>query len=947
MKKIIIAFISFFSLGLAFAQSDWVNYQINNTLFPSNPYKVIEVDYNGNKWVATENNGLLRFDGTNWEVFNETNSGLTSNRINHIMFDSQNNLWIATDGGGVVKKTIQNTWQVFTANNSDLPTNDVNWITEDSMQNMWIGTKNGLVLIDSSGNFYVFNSSTTNLPSNNITCIQIENIGEFQDIKWIGTAQGLVRYDNEDWQVFTTSNSQLTGNGITNLKIDNNNNKWLSVYNWNTNAGGGLIKISHDNIWTVYNSLNSALPSNNIRSINFEVDNANSFVWLTTDAGIARFSGSAWVLFNRETTQNALPSNQVYGIAIERYNNNNIKWFGTHFNMVKYDGTAWTSFSILNAGIPDNKIQALAFNDNKKWIGTAKGLTRFTGSHWTVFNMANSPLPSNDIRTLALDKSNYLWIGTSQYNNIGGGLVRYHLLNFTWDIYTTTNSPLTRNTINKIAVSENNTKWIATAGGGLISFGPSEQWTVYNQNNSAIASDFVNDVFIDDENNKWIATEFGISVMSSSNVFINTYNIWNSGLPSNNIKKIKQDKNLVIWAVTGNGLAKLSNQIWTVYNSANTNNILNAQGIFDIDFDSNNIKWISTNQGLVRTNEIEWKKYDSSNSGLNSNNLNFIKIEETTIQNTIKNLKWIATADSGLSVFKGGEQSFKNDAYLSVFQHPIITNSLKISAIVNNVLVDSVKFHINNSVKAQTKLADNTWYTEHLVTQNQKIKIKFTFWYAQTDSTITRNVSIGSLLRSNSKINLEKNLDLSVLNDLSETKWVLVQKETEEDYQYYHISAVPDYFRNNLVFRVNSIDTIVQKRIVLDCENYYWLNLDLAQNDYGFYSFINEPGDYKIISKKNILVKPVINLTNYPNPFNPETNISFTINNDSDNVQIDVFDIKGRKVRNIFTGSLISGSHSYIWNGKNENNYSVASGIYFLRITTESGSVSKKMLLLK
>ncbi len=85
---------------------------------------------------------------------------------------------------------------------------------------------------------------------------------------------------------------------------------------------------------------------------------------------------------------------------------------------------------------------------------------------------------------------------------------------------------------------------------------------------------------------------------------------------------------------------------------------------------------------------------------------------------------------------------------------------------------------------------------------------------------------------------------------------------------------------------------------------------------------------------------------NYPNPFNPSTTIEYTLNARAD-VTITVFDILGRKVRNILDQAVPVGTHTAHWNGTDANNNPVAGGVYFYQIKTGDFVKSKKMLLLK
>lgn len=85
---------------------------------------------------------------------------------------------------------------------------------------------------------------------------------------------------------------------------------------------------------------------------------------------------------------------------------------------------------------------------------------------------------------------------------------------------------------------------------------------------------------------------------------------------------------------------------------------------------------------------------------------------------------------------------------------------------------------------------------------------------------------------------------------------------------------------------------------------------------------------------------------NYPNPFNPSTTIAFSLNS-ANKVKLTVYNIVGQKIITLVDGMLEAGEHKVDWNGTNEFNQPVASGIYLYRLETTNNSSSKKMMLLK
>ena len=85
---------------------------------------------------------------------------------------------------------------------------------------------------------------------------------------------------------------------------------------------------------------------------------------------------------------------------------------------------------------------------------------------------------------------------------------------------------------------------------------------------------------------------------------------------------------------------------------------------------------------------------------------------------------------------------------------------------------------------------------------------------------------------------------------------------------------------------------------------------------------------------------------NYPNPFNPATSIKFTVPIRG-HVNIAVYDLLGRKIRTLVDQPLEAGSQSVLWDGMNTDGESVASGLYFYRMKTDSFEETRKMMLLK
>lgn len=114
---------------------------------------------------------------------------------------------------------------------------------------------------------------------------------------------------------------------------------------------------------------------------------------------------------------------------------------------------------------------------------------------------------------------------------------------------------------------------------------------------------------------------------------------------------------------------------------------------------------------------------------------------------------------------------------------------------------------------------------------------------------------------------------------------------------------------------------------------------------------LRDIGDYGYISLKqdgenSAGPAPVILNQNHPNPFNPSTQISFYLSEDL-SVKLDIFNVKGQRVKTLCAANLAAGKHSYIWSGDDHAGKDVSSGLYFYRLQTPNGVYSNKMLLMK
>ncbi len=121
--------------------------------------------------------------------------------------------------------------------------------------------------------------------------------------------------------------------------------------------------------------------------------------------------------------------------------------------------------------------------------------------------------------------------------------------------------------------------------------------------------------------------------------------------------------------------------------------------------------------------------------------------------------------------------------------------------------------------------------------------------------------------------------------------------------------------------------------------------------DYAYGSFRIEPRYSSDISISSISQEDVVNidfnLYNFPNPFNPTTTISFSVTQTSSFVNLEIYNMKGQKVKQLVNETLLAGQHNVMWNGKDEFGKEITSGLYFYKLVSGDHEQTKKMLMLK
>lgn len=591
---------------IAHAQTaEWVNY--------TNGEFVRAIVQEGNDlWIGTTG-GLVKLDPLtgNKTYFEKSTSDLPDNYINAIVVDNAGNKWIATKQAGLVK--FDNTvWTAYYPMGISLPHDEITSLCYHN-NTLWIGTfSSGFASFDGQ-NWVFYNTSTIQgAPSqiNNVSSINVEQGGKI----WIGCHAGLVGFDGTNWELFAKNITPGYPNGSVNsIQIDSQNNKWMVIGQYND---GALAKYDNTQMqfWT---TTNSTLPNHWVNSLDID---QNGLIWVCHMAGISTFDGTSFI--NHYSTGNTgLPVNEVNRVYVD---SNGTKWFGVfHYydggGLVSFDNTNWQTYNTSSSGLSHYRVFAFKkASTGNMWIGTNNALSKFDGVNWTHFDIHNSNIPSYTVSSIEEDAQGVLWIGT-----MGGGFASFDGVS-NWTIYNSTTYPaMPSDIVYDIKIDQSGKKWIATTS-GLVTLDQNANWFVHDITNG-LPDNFVYSIAFDQQGNTWAGTfNGGLAMLNSSNIW-EIYDTDNTNIPDNRIYSIAFQNNLV-WVGTQNGLASFDGNTFNPYTTSSSN--LPNNVIQSIAVDQVGELWLGTAGGLVSFDgSLNWDDWNMFNSFLPSNWLSKVYID--------------------------------------------------------------------------------------------------------------------------------------------------------------------------------------------------------------------------------------------------------------------------------------------------------------------------------
>lgn len=240
---------------LHYTDAGWAKYNSSNTIMEADVVNYLFIDDLGVVWGGLAGGGLVSFDGSNWKSWTEDDSDLPSDNITEIVSEPGRGLWLTTDGGGLVLFDGTN-FTIFDNSNSLLPSD--NLISIDIVgKTKWIAATGGAIIkMDSLDNMTIYDENDEQILSNSLFCIRIE---ETTGDIWVGTQQGLLRFDHSSWESFTFNDWGNTENRVASIAFDSDGTKWVGTYS-------GLLSYNGSD-WTDYSTYKNGELGSHIENI--------------------------------------------------------------------------------------------------------------------------------------------------------------------------------------------------------------------------------------------------------------------------------------------------------------------------------------------------------------------------------------------------------------------------------------------------------------------------------------------------------------------------------------------------------------------------------------------------------------------------------------------------------------------------------------------------------
>jgi len=541
-----------------------------------------------------------------------------------------------------------------------LPQNTVQAIAQTRDGYLWLGTQEGLVRFDGV-RFQIFDRRNTPQMQSNFVRVVLESR---HGGLWIATDGGLLHMRDGQFTSYTTRDG-LAHNFVFALCETDDGSIWAGT------VGGGLNRLS-DGKFTHY-STEEGLLADVVVALHAGADGS---IWVGTTKGLNRINGER---IDSYTTADGLANNRVQAICDDGAGG---VWVGTEGGLHHLIDARFKLYT-KRERLTDDNIRAL-YQDGAGtlWIGTTSGgLNRFRESVFDSFTQRDG-LSHNYVWSLSGDREGNLWVGTSN------GLNRLADAKFT--SYTKVHG-LPAQGVWSVLEDHTGTVWVGTDSGGLSRLA-GESFINYLAREGvpsggvlSLYEDAAGDIWVgslgvllqfrggrvrrtftardglagndvraicaDAEGRLWIGTTGGLNKLEHGRL---TRLTTRDGLANDSIRALHFDRAGHLWIATiGGGLDRLRDGVFTNYT---TEQGMPSNSIRSIYEDADGTLWIGTNGGLVRLRDNSLTVYTSA-EGMSDDTVMGMVEDDTGHFWMASNKGIFRTSKRGLEDFAAGRAS--------------------------------------------------------------------------------------------------------------------------------------------------------------------------------------------------------------------------------------------------------------------------------------------------
>ena len=497
-----------------------------------------------------------------------------------------------------------------------LPDNLVQAITQSSDGYLWVGTREGLARFDGMEFTSFTSKNTPAIKNSSVTALCATVDGAL----WIGTdGGGLLCLKNGEFTRFDQATG-LAGDNIHAIYQTRDGALWIG-----TATGLSRLKAGRFSTYTEKQKLLSA-------NVRYLCEDREENLWIANGKGLNRLRHTG--AMDSFAMPNGLPNDTVRGICQDKGGR---IWIGSNNGLLWYNWFWGNGFYAYNTryGLSDTFVSAICEdNAGNLWVGTYSGLNRFRDGRF-YNQLDNEGLPFDRVNALFVDREGDLWVGSKE------GLIRLTPKRF---VTYTRQQGLTHNNVMSVLQNHAGDLWIGTWGGGLnrLSDDNVTSYATSHSTTNGLSQDLVLSLCEGRDGSLWVGDDFdgGFACLKDR---IMIHYAPQRGLTNAGVHVMHEDRAGNLWLGTSRGLCCFKNGGFT------TNTLTEkmvGETIRDICEDHTGALWFGTQNGLYCYGGTNLAHFGTGN-GLSDNTI--IALYEDA-QNTL----WIGTGGGGLDRLHNG-----------------------------------------------------------------------------------------------------------------------------------------------------------------------------------------------------------------------------------------------------------------------------------------------------